>query len=458
MQHREELSSAYGQPVRILSGSRLDLRVALELDYNPNSSERIIFVAEDEFPLLDDVAQQVETITLNVQRFFVRYHWATIRHLPIAELQWLYEQRQRVNLGELATRNLVCEYHKSEDYQKNAVIELKKQWAQIADKINFRRPGEWMPRLAKIIQSAIELKGWNELSTEVDELNTRFQDFLQRSYASVVGSALGSKPPKIVTQVAPFIAKQEDARIALIVIDGMNHWQGAMLATALENQVRNASITVDTLFSWLPSVTELSRQALFRGSKPIGSYEQNPHNEQKLWSEFWASRHLPAVNAYYQHTGTITPQTSTTRLGYTNVDLDEKMHSSEDYMYLYDDTKRWIDQSSIIDDIANLIANSFRVLITSDHGNIETIPYRTIAHADKAGADLDNRYITLPEVADLKGFETEYEGHILQIDPESRTYYAKGREIFSTKSGLITHGGTHFLEVLVPFIIITPKQ
>ena len=70
----------------------------------------------------------------------------------------------------------------------------------------------------------------------------------------------------------------------------------------------------------------------------------------------------------------------------------------------------------------------------------------------------DNRYITLAAEADKAMFEQNYAGHVSQIDANSRTYFAVNREIFASTERKVTHGGTHWLEVFVPFITITNTQ
>ena len=131
------------------------------------------------------------------------------------------------------------------------------------------------------------------------------------------------------------------------------------------------------------------------------------------------------------------------------------MHSANNFKYLYDDTMRWVKDSSIVSDIQKLLANGFKVFITSDHGNIETSPFRAFSQADKAGAISDRRYITLSEHADAAQFEQSYFGHIQKLFEDERTYYAVDREIFSSQTDIVTHGGSHFLEVIIPFFTIT---
>ena len=64
-------------------------------------------------------------------------------------------------------------------------------------------------------------------------------------------------------------------------------------------------------------------------------------------------------------------------------------------------------------------------------------------------------YITLSEHADAAQFEQSYFGHIQKLFDDERTYYAVDREIFSSQTDVVTHGGSHFLEVIIPFFTIT---
>lgn len=214
-------------------------------------------------------------------------------------------------------------------------------------------------------------------------------EFLQSSYVNIVSSKCGSKYPRIVTQVLPFISKQVDEKSALVVVDGMNYWQALLLTRSLEDRLK-VKAKYDCIYAWLPSVTELSRQAIFRG--------------------------VPAFQQYYHHSGNISEEMSVNRLGYVAVDLDEKTHTSDNYMYLYDATKRWVAEKGIVGNIRHLIDGGYKVYIVTDHGNIETTAYRNLDSRDKIGASQSLRHITHPKEADKVFFETQYEGHLVQVD------------------------------------------
>ena len=456
MKHREAIQNEYGSNCRIFGGTSLDLRIVRDYHMQLDHNSRFIFVPSEDFTLLDDVAEDCERVTINVQRFFARYHWNTIKNLSLSELQWLYEQRQLVSLNAIQTQNMVCEYQRSPDFRRNALKEIEQEWDRIATKIDFRKASEWMAGLSRLMVAALGLEAWGKLGDRVQSLNEQFQLFLSRNYQQIAHSGVSPKSPKVVTQIAPFIARQDtNGKYALIVIDGMNFWQSMILANAIEDSIRNATIKYDATLAWLPSVTELSRQAIFAGEVPSSTYIQSPHTEMKLWTDFWRSKHIPSPGIFYQHSGELSPNANSVRIGYVNTDLDDMMHSANNFKYLYDDTMRWVKDSSIVSDIQKLLANGFKVFITSDHGNIETSPFRAFSQADKAGAISDRRYITLSEHADAAQFEQSYFGHIQKLFDDERTYYAVDREIFSSQTDVVTHGGSHFLEVIIPFFTIT---
>ena len=457
LRHAQGLCAAAQRPLKICTGGSLDLRIIVEADLADNPGCDFVFVPSCDFVMLDDVAAKVRRLTLDVRRLFVRYHWPTVSTLTLDELEWLYSCRQPVTLSEEATRRLVADYHKTPGFRQHVIGRHTAMWDAVVDEADFRKPGDWMPSVASLVLDAVEANCLDGLYSRIEAFNNRFQSFLAGGYQEIVHSLPGLRPPRIVTHVAQYIARRNDERAALIVVDGMNFWQSVMLTRKLSESIAGVVIDHGAMLSWLPSVTELSRQAIFKGGDPSWHYVQNPANEQKLWHRFWADRHVPAVNVGYQHSGRPAPGASVTRFGYVNTELDAMMHASADYMYLYDDTRRWLASSGIVGDIERLLSDGYKLCVTSDHGNVEGVPYRALAQADKAGAKADLRYVCLPSMADREKFEREYAGHVARPDWSDRVYYAVGREIFSSRHDIVTHGGTHFLEVVIPFITIAKE-
>lgn len=439
--------------MQIHYGDALDLRIVREHYIAEGQDGYVLFIMNSEFELMEDIAEDVDFVNFQFRSFFPHYPWEVVKTLSFKQQEWLYEQKQYVDLNTLQTQNLLRDGASEIGRKEEAFQHLQQEWASICMQIDFNRPTEWMLRAAEILLSAIEMDRWADFSKDVAWVNEQFLGFLRSSYVNIVSSTCGSKYPRIVTQVLPFISKQADEKSALVVVDGMNYWQALLLTRSLEEHL-NVRTKYDCIYAWLPSVTELSRQAIFRGDIPLVEYDQSPASEGKLWREFWGEKGVPAFQLYYQHSGDIAEELSVKRLGYVVVDLDEKMHASDNYMYLYDATKRWVAEEEVVGSIRHLIDGGYKVYITTDHGNIEATAYRNLDSRDKLGAKRSYRHITLPKEADKAIFESQYEGHLVQVDSASKTYYAKEKEAFTSKERCVTHGGAHWLEVLIPFITI----
>lgn len=439
--------------VQVYFGGALDLRIVKETIVADNPDGYVLFIQNREFDLIDDIAKEADWVNVQFRSFFPHYPWDVVKTLSFKQQEWLFEQPQHVDLNIFQTENLLRDGATEISRKEEAFQNLQKEWAAICMNIDFNRPTEWMTKAAEIVLSAIEMDRWADFRNEVAAVNDRFFEFLKNSYVNIVSSTCGNKYPRIVTQVLPFLSKQAEEKQALVVVDGMNYWQALMLTRSLEEHL-NVNAKYDCIYAWLPSVTELSRQAIFRGDIPSDDYNQSPSNEAKLWNEFWKKQGIPLFQQYYQHSGEIDEESSVKKIGYVVVDLDDKMHASDNFMYLYDNTKRWVNEPEIIGNIKHLIDRGYKVYITTDHGNIETTAYKKLDYRDKLGADLSLRHIILPEQAEKSVFESQYEGHLQQLDKSSKTYFAKDKEAFTTKERCVTHGGTHWLEVLIPFITI----
>ena len=70
-------------------------------------------------------------------------------------------------------------------------------------------------------------------------------------------------------------------KVALVVIDGMSYWQYLLLKRELS--FLEIGTDDNQILSWIPSITKLSRQAIFRGESPVIEYNQSPKSESSLW-------------------------------------------------------------------------------------------------------------------------------------------------------------------------------
>jgi hypothetical protein len=321
-------------------------------------------------------------------------------------------------------------------------------------------PGEWLD-LGPVIGEAyyLALSSQNSESSKVvgkalDAINTRFQDFLDRCYWQMF-SLSGTRKPFVVTRVLDYLRAQPERRKALIVIDGMNAWQWHQISKALEAE--GLSSRTAAVFSFLPSITAWSRQALFRGAKP--DLTVGTSVEKKVFFDYWCSRGYMESEIVYTHFSSsnridLSTFPNVEIIGAVCTDLDDLMHGSlMGNAQLFRDTETWIHESGIVRMIHDLQENGFRCYVTSDHGSIEA---RGIGGLSMSSRCLSNsrskRYIEFTSDGMAKAYLTSHPG--IKTGQRNTTIFLRDTSAFSSDSLVVTHGGSHVLEMVVPFGIV----
>jgi hypothetical protein len=289
--------------------------------------------------------------------------------------------------------------------------------------------------------------------------NIRFQRFIDVTYGSLF-SLSGVRKPVVVSRVLEHINAKPANRKALMVIDGMNYWQWILLGKALERAGVNYSTNASLAF--IPTITAWSRQAIFKGDKP--DLSENNSKEEKLFEAFWRRQGVPDYQIAFMKFGVNEPirvneiSADTTILGLVCNDLDDIMHGSilgDDQLKM--STEQWIEKSGIAEIILALQAKGFEIYITADHGNIEANGLKNLTLKDKVGAlSRSKRHLHFSNDTLLQGFIQQNPNVDLGI--KGLSVYLRKQEAFTVEnSKVITHGGSHFWEVIVPFICINEK-
>lgn len=120
------------------------------------------------------------------------------------------------------------------------------------------------------------------------EVNKAFQQWMLSQYHSL--TSLPPYPnPKLVHHIPHVISREKrtDEKIALIVLDGMSYMEWGLIRNHLKD--KKFSFLESGVFAWVPTLTSVSRQAIFSGNPPItfGKYITTTSNEEKWWKAFW---------------------------------------------------------------------------------------------------------------------------------------------------------------------------
>jgi hypothetical protein len=344
------------------------------------------------------------------------------------------------------------------DNELEGLIEYLKQQLEIIEDI----ADQWF----KIIQIMANAK-LKYLLSENEELrgnyqrienafNIRFQRFVDNTYGSLF-SLSGVRKPVVVSRILEHINAKPAKKKALLVIDGMNYWQWNILGKALSNA--DINFTSNASLAFIPTITAWSRQAIFKGDKPDLSADNS--KEAKLFETYWLNQGVPSFQIDFKKFSVNDPiaiestTPDTTILGLVCNDLDDIMHGSIlGNGQLKTSTEQWIVKSKIVNTISALKTKGFQVYITADHGNIEATGLKNLTLKDKLGAlSRGKRHLHFTNETLLDNF-MELNTSI-EVGKKGLSLYLKKQEAFTTEnSQVITHGGSHLWEVIVPFISI----
>jgi hypothetical protein len=347
------------------------------------------------------------------------------------------------------------------DNELEGLIEYLKQQLEIIEDI----ADQWFKIIQVLANAKLKyLQSGNEFlkqaySNTENAFNIRFQRFVDNTYGSLF-SLSGVRKPVVVSRILEHINAKPAKKRALLVIDGMNYWQWNILGKALTDAGIGYSSNASLAF--IPTITAWSRQAIFKGDKPDLSADNS--KEGKLFEVFWGKQGVSMYQIEYRkfsvneplQTADILPDTTT--LGLVCNDLDEIMHGSIlGNSQLKMSTEQWIDKSKITDTISALRAKGFQVYITADHGNVEAIGLKNLTIKDKVGAlSRGKRHLHFTNETLLHGFIDQNPD--VEVGRKGLSLYLKKQEAFTNEnSQVITHGGSHIWEVIVPFISINEQ-
>jgi hypothetical protein len=263
------------------------------------------------------------------------------------------------------------------------------------------------------------------------------------------------KSPKSVDRILPNIKTIKNDKIALICFDCMGWAEWLILKDYLKDEA--IAFQEDAIFAMLPSVTAISRSAIFQGSSDVYNLKSPGRAaEAKSFAAFFENKHTK----YFTDKDVIT---SDAILGYDVVSVlytfyDDLGHSThfaplEDNKEPYFDAVwRYLEKSTVKDDINTLLKNGYSIFICSDHGSVVAVgngqkleKYLIDSFAKRAAI------VPIDAVSHVKQqtLKIPFVDDKLLALPEGRTMYANMGTIE------VNHGGITLEEMVVPYIKLT---
>lgn len=452
---REDVISALSnEGIKISQGTTLKHRVDFELRDN---EFLLILLSDSHQKYLEDIINKSKRHEFFLEKYIGSYHIPSVIDKDLQTLDILFKKNPVINLSKQET---LAELNKIKALKPANAFNISLFKNVIESELNQQTIdwGKVIKAISEGLTSTIGSEQYLAVVDVISNVNDAFQKELKNNYAQLKNSS-AVKSPKIVSKILDYIDFNfHNDKIALIVVDGLSWWQYDLFRKKIGGSKQEGIV-----YSWLPSITQLSRQAIFKGDSPDRAYRQNPANEERLWFNYWKSKGLNEFEIRYNHEKIHLENLSPLkRFGLVFKDLDDYMHSSKDFTDLLKLTENWIVRSQIVEVINQLVNEDFKVFITSDHGNIQAKGWRSLKGREKLGTNKSGsrseRHIEYSEdwlKDELLTNNPDLNDSVVQ---EEQAIYFKNNYSFSSKESLVTHGGSHILEVLVPFIEISNEK
>ncbi|BAY20687.1 hypothetical protein NIES2100_04300 [Calothrix sp. NIES-2100] len=307
------------------------------------------------------------------------------------------------------------------------------------------------------------------------------QEKVDNTFFSWVNSRYGTLynqppiPPVMLHQIPRFLARYLEAsktnKVALVVLDGLALDQWLVLKDVLLAQRPQLNFRDETVFAWLPTITSISRQAIFAGKAPIlfPSSLETTAKEESLWKQFWTAQGLNLAEvAYAKGLGeadsvSLVEQKLSPRLrviGLVVDKVDKIMHGIQlGTAGMHNQVRQWAELRWMANLLDLLLEEKFKIFLTSDHGNIEATGIgqpREGAIADLRGERV--RIYSDPTLrAKLKSeFPNAIEWQPLGLPEKYLPLLAPTRQAFIQEGKqIVAHGGISVEELVVPFISVS---
>jgi hypothetical protein len=221
-----------------------------------------------------------------------------------------------------------------------------------------------------------------------NEVDRQLRSWVVDHYADLP-SLPATKGPIMVHHIPRFLAYRRDSgdrKIALLVFDGMAIDQWIQIRDSLSKQSQVFGFDESACFAWLPTLTSVSRQALFSGLKPrefpqsIDTTAQEP----ALWSRFWQDQGLRTDKVFYRkgikradHLKDLDIALDSPTIEVAGIiisTVDDLVHGAVlGKRGIANQVLNWVESGFVYQLFALLLDKGFNVYVTADHGNHESV-------------------------------------------------------------------------------------
>ena len=253
------------------------------------------------------------------------------------------------------------------------------------------------------------------------------------------------------------------------MVDGLSMDQWITVRQSIQDNDPYLLLRESSVFAWVPTMTSVSRQAIFSGKAPVyfPATIHTTNSEEKLWHQFWESAGLSRFDITYKRglgDGNVTEMldqcihpANTRVAGFVVDKVDRIMHGMQlGSAGMHNQILQWSDSGYLTRLIQQLLNAHFEVWLTSDHGNIECEGQGR--PAEGVIAETRGERVRIYPSHDLRArtastFTFANEWPTTGLPEDYYPLIAAGKDAFVRKNErLVAHGGISIEEVIVPLI------
>ncbi|WP_338457647.1 BREX-3 system phosphatase PglZ [Methylococcus capsulatus] len=392
-------------------------------------------------------------------------HPLAIQGVPVNLPEWA---KAGVVQDPLSMRNLVLEGIKNLEDEIPTSASPYRDWTHFS-----RRIGEVISRFHGLDAARAEsLK--DEMRGLVSDADSRLQEWVETHYADLP-SLPAAKAPVMVHHVPRYLAMRRargEEKIALVVFDGLAVDQWTQIRECIVHRAPRLMFDENACFAWLPTLTSVSRQALFSGLRPreFADSIETTSKEPQHWTRFWQDHGLRANEVLYRKSlkrmddlpelESLLSSPSVKIAGLVVDTVDEIIHGAVlGKRGVATQIGNWCESGFVDRLFAMLLENGFHVYLTADHGNAEAVgigrPNQGVAselRGERVRTYRSGTLVAETAAANPDTFRLDVAGLPANFMP----LFAGGRGAFVPKGDqVVVHGGMSLEELIVPFVRVS---
>lgn len=441
--------------------------VSLRLFLKKSSGKRIIIFKEpDEGYIPYDIEQNSDVIEWQLKDVFPKLHNQSLKGMGSSELQKVFEgykpiEKSLVSASEIETRQFIDGWLKHDTTWKkiSCLDETLEQATKLlnAESVDWRVIGALWGKIAYLRDSVEDIEKSRYEKFEHDIMHA-FEGFIKEKYNKLFYESYINAPVTI-DKVLHYIGSRPGRKKALLCFDGMGFQEWYCIKDFLADNGIDR-FTEHAIFALLPTLTSVSRRALFCGTPSVSDHSSEQTGFKKHVMVNWEAGKGTAGNVFneslakwredylaYDYLGIV--------VGIVDAISHKASILSEDKRLMQKQLISVIPSMGIERMIEQLFSHGYSIYITSDHGstwckgNGFLADKYLVEERAKRALLYPNKLLALEFSANKDVVVFEHKATI----GESVAVFPRFHEMFAKAGDIgITHGGIHIEEVIIPFV------